>query len=62
MESFGHLALCLGGPDHVGGVATSRPALDRETVDGIIRMLMDINAKLELLLGEEDGNAWEDDS
>jgi hypothetical protein len=27
----------------------------------IIRMLMDINAKLDLLLGEEDGNAWEDD-
>ena len=36
--------------------------LDRETVNGIIRLLMDINAKLELLLGEEDGNAWEDDS
>ena len=36
--------------------------LDRETVDGIIRMLMDHNAKLELLLGEEDGNAWEHDS
>jgi len=38
------------------------PPRDRETVDGIIRMLMDINAKLELLLGEGDGNAWEDDS
>jgi len=33
------------------------PALDRETVDGIIRMLMDINAKLDRLLGE----AEEDD-
>ena len=31
------------------------PPLDRETVDGIIRMLMAINAKLERLLGEEDG-------
>jgi len=28
--------------------------LDRETVDGIIRMLMDINAKLDRLLGEEE--------
>jgi hypothetical protein len=38
------------------------PPFDRQAVDGIIRMLMDINAKLELLLGEGDGNAWEDDS
>jgi hypothetical protein len=30
------------------------PALDRQTVDGIIRMLMAINAKLDRLLGEED--------
>ena len=36
--------------------------LDRETVDGIIRMLMAINAKLELLLGEEEDDAWEDES
>jgi hypothetical protein len=32
--------------------------LDRETVDGIIRMLMAMNAKLDRLLGEEE----EDDS
>jgi hypothetical protein len=39
------------------------PALDEETVDGIIRMLMEINAKLDLLLGEnEDDNAREDES
>ena len=30
------------------------PVIDRETLDGIIRMLMDINAKLERLLEEED--------
>jgi hypothetical protein len=30
------------------------PALDRQTVDGIIRMLMAINAKLDRLLAEED--------
>jgi hypothetical protein len=36
--------------------------LDRETVDGIIRMLMDINAKVDRLLGEEeDANGWEDE-
>ncbi len=45
-----------------GRVATRDLPLDRETVDGIIRMLMDINAKLELLLGEEEGDAWEDES
>jgi hypothetical protein len=28
--------------------------LDRETVDGIIRMLMAINAKVDRLLGEEE--------
>jgi hypothetical protein len=28
--------------------------LDRETVDGIIRMLMAMNAKLDRLLGEDD--------
>jgi hypothetical protein len=41
----------------------SEPPLDRETVDGIIRMLMDINAKLDRLLedeGEADGS--EDES
>ena len=36
--------------------------LDRETVDGIIRMLMAINAKLERLLGEEEDDASEDES
>jgi hypothetical protein len=42
---------------------TEPHALDRPTVDGIIRMLMEINAKLDLLLGEEeDDNAWEDES
>jgi len=36
------------------------PALDRDTVDGIIRMLMAINAKLDLLLGnDEEGDAEE---
>ena len=38
-----------------------KPVLDRETVDGIIRMLMDINAKLEQLLGEEE-DGGEDES
>jgi hypothetical protein len=38
------------------------PALDRQTVDGIIRMLMEINAKLDLLLGEEEDDGWEDES
>jgi hypothetical protein len=42
------------------------PPLDRETVDGIIRMLMEIHANLELVvehlgLGEDD-EAEEDDS
>jgi hypothetical protein len=37
------------------------PVLDRETLDGIIRMLMDINAKLERLVEEEDGDG-EDES
>jgi hypothetical protein len=36
------------------------PALDRETVDGMIRMLMAINAKIDRLLDEEDGDAEED--
>jgi hypothetical protein len=35
--------------------------LDRETVDGIIRMLMDMNAKLDRLLGEaEEDDGTED--
>jgi hypothetical protein len=38
------------------------PPLDRETVDGIIRMLMEINAKLDLLLTDEDGDGWPDES
>jgi hypothetical protein len=39
------------------------PPLDRQAVDGIIRMLMDINAKLDRLLGEEEEpDGWEDDS
>jgi hypothetical protein len=38
------------------------PPLDRQAVDGIIRMLMDINAKLDRLLGEEEDDGWEDDS
>ena len=38
------------------------PPLDARTVDGIIRMLMEINAKLDLLLGEEGDDAWEDES
>jgi hypothetical protein len=39
------------------------PPLDRQAVDGIIRMLMDINAKLDRLLSEEEEtDGWEDDS
>jgi hypothetical protein len=38
------------------------PPLDRQTVDGIITMLMDINAKLDRLLGEEYEDASEDES
>jgi hypothetical protein len=37
------------------------PVLDRETVDGMIRMLMEINAKLDLLIQQEDDNAEEDE-
>ena len=37
------------------------PVLDRETVDGIIRMLMAINAKLERLLGEDEEDDAEED-
>jgi hypothetical protein len=44
-------------------VATPRPVLDQETVDGIIRMLMSIDSKLDRLLGEEgDDDASEDES
>jgi hypothetical protein len=37
------------------------PALDRETVDGIIRMLMAINAKLNKLLDEEENDDVSED-
>jgi hypothetical protein len=37
------------------------PALDRKTVDGIIRMLMEINSKLDRLLDEEDDDDGEED-
>lgn len=37
------------------------PALDRETVDGIIRMLMAINAKLNKLLDEEENDDASED-
>jgi hypothetical protein len=37
------------------------PALDRETVVGIIRMLMAINAKLDRLLGEEENDDASED-
>ena len=40
------------------------PALDRETVDGIIRKLMDMDAKLDRILDrleEEDDEAQEDE-
>jgi hypothetical protein len=37
------------------------PPLDRETVDGIIRLLMAIDAKLDLLVYGEDGDAEEDE-
>jgi hypothetical protein len=40
---------------------TEPPPLDQWTVDGIIRMLMEINAKLDLLLAEEEGNDGEED-
>jgi hypothetical protein len=38
------------------------PTLDQETVDGIIRMLMSIDSKLDRLLGEEEDDASEDES
>jgi hypothetical protein len=36
------------------------PVLDRETVDGIIRMLMSIDSKLDQQLGEEEDDASEE--
>ena len=41
---------------------SKEPELDRETVDGIIRLLMTIDSKLDLLLGEEEDNGSEDES
>jgi hypothetical protein len=41
-------------------VASQGAGTRSETLDGIIRMLMDINAKLERLLGEEE-DGWEDE-
>ena len=44
-------------------VSHQDPALDHRTVDGTIRMLMAINAKLDRLLGEEENDvASEDES
>jgi hypothetical protein len=40
---------------------TESPALDRETVDGIIRLLVEINVKLDRLLhGDEEDDGEED--
>jgi hypothetical protein len=42
---------------------SEEPALDRQTVDDIIRMLMEINSKLDLLVElEEEDDAPEDDA
>jgi len=38
------------------------PVLDSETLDGIIRMLMTIDSKLDRLLGEEEDDVAEDES
>jgi len=60
---FGHLAP-TGSRRHDVEVWRRKetPPLDAQTVDGIIRMLMEINAKLDLLLGEEEGgDGWEDE-
>jgi hypothetical protein len=40
---------------------TELPALDRQTVDGIIRMLMAIDSKLDRLLGEEENDDGAED-
>ena len=48
----------------MNGVARSEQVLDRETVDGIIRKLMEIDAKLEIVLeylGEERDDEEEED-
>jgi len=61
---LGHLAFRGGAARRCPRMLRRKDApLDRETVDGIIRMLMDINAKLDRLLGEpEDDDAAEDES
>jgi hypothetical protein len=51
MDRFGHPAF----------LAEGDLPLDQETVDGIIRMLMAINTKLDRLLGEEEDDAPEDE-
>ena len=59
----GHLADRHQHPDDVEMWRREEPVLDRETLDGIIRLLMEMNAKLNILLGgEEDGDAWEHES
>ena len=40
---------------------TEPPALDRETADGIIRLLMEINVKLDRLLQEDEEDDGEED-
>ncbi len=62
MACFGHLAFRLRESDHVRRWRRGDLPLDRETVDGSIRMLMVINAKLNRLLGEEEDDASEDES
>ena len=61
---LGHLALSPVRRHHLGvWRRTELPTLDRQTVDGIIRMLMAINSKLDRLLGEEENeDASEDES
>ena len=61
---MGHLALSPAHRHHFGvWRRTELPALDRQTVDGIIRMLMAIDSKLDRLLGEaENDDASEDES
>jgi hypothetical protein len=38
------------------------PVLDRETLDGIIRMLMSINARLERVVDELLEDDWEEET
>jgi hypothetical protein len=59
---FGHLAVERPDLDHFRVWRRPKPVLDSDTLDGIIRMLMEINAKLDLLLGEEGDDGWEDES